>query len=128
VLVEFHPEREFTLEQLCEAMERDPRRRSRSVYAAGAVADDGTDDVMAWLSDNGLVISNPNQEGWAGVICPNSAEHTDGNPEGRYLPATRAFCCLHTALTLTRPCSSSGWPTTVALSTPLACAMSCWSP
>jgi hypothetical protein len=40
-------------------------------------------------------LSKPNQEGWAGVICPNSAEHSDGNPEGRYLPANRAYCCLH---------------------------------
>jgi hypothetical protein len=70
-----------------------------AVYSPVRVADDGGDDVMAWLSDNGLVISNPNQEGWAGVICPNSAEHTDGNPEGRYLPATRAFCCLHSHCT-----------------------------
>jgi hypothetical protein len=29
------------------------------------------------------------------VICPNGAEHTDGNPEGRYMPANRAYCCLH---------------------------------
>jgi hypothetical protein len=42
-----------------------------------------------------LLLSKPNGEGWAGVICPNSAEHTDGNPEGRYMPANRAYCCLH---------------------------------
>jgi hypothetical protein len=29
------------------------------------------------------------------VICPNNAQHTDGNPEGRYMPANRAYCCLH---------------------------------
>ena len=34
-------------------------------------------------------------EGWAGVVCPISAEHTDGNPEGRYNPSARAYCCLH---------------------------------
>jgi hypothetical protein len=50
---------------------------------------------MVWLSEQGLLLSRPNQEGWAGVICPNSAQHTDGNPEGRYLPTSRAYCCLH---------------------------------
>ena len=98
VLVEFHPEREYTLDELCTAMQVTPGP-VEAVYSPVRVADDGGDDVMAWLSDNGLVISNPNQEGWAGVICPNSAEHTDGNPEGRYLPATRAFCCLHSHCT-----------------------------
>jgi hypothetical protein len=57
--------------------------------------DDGNDDVMAWLSEQGLFLRHTNPEGWAGVICPNHAEHTDGNPEGRYHPANRAYCCLH---------------------------------
>ena len=98
VLVEFNPEREYTLEELCAAMNVKPGP-VESVYSPIRVLDDGGDDVMAWLSDNGLVISTPNREGWAGVICPNSVEHTDGNPEGRYLPATRAFCCLHSHCT-----------------------------
>jgi hypothetical protein len=93
-LVEFNPGREYTLEELCAAMNVTPGP-VESVYAPVRVADDGGDDVMAWLSDNGLVLSNPNQEGWAGVHCPNAAEHTDGNPEGRYMPANRAYCCLH---------------------------------
>ena len=59
------------------------------------VSDDGHDDVVIWLSSNGLVLSRPNPEGWMGVVCPNHAEHTDGNPEGRYNPSMRAFCCLH---------------------------------
>ena len=51
--------------------------------------------MLAWLSAQGLLLSKPNPEGWAGVICPNAAEHSDGNPEGRYMPANRAYCCLH---------------------------------
>jgi hypothetical protein len=46
-----------------------------------------------------MLLSKPNQEGWAGITCPNSAQHTDGNPEGRYLPASRAYCCLHSHCT-----------------------------
>ena len=93
-LVEFHPQRDFTLEQICTALNVVPGE-AEDGHRPIRISDDGTDDVMVWLSDNGLLLSKPNQEGWAGVICPNSAEHTDGNPEGRYLPANRAYCCLH---------------------------------
>jgi hypothetical protein len=94
VLVEFHPERDFTLPEICAALNVVPGDVS-AVHRPIRISDDGTDDVMVWLSDNGLLLSRPNPEGWAGVICPNSAEHSDGNPEGRYLPANRAYCCLH---------------------------------
>jgi hypothetical protein len=93
-LREFHPERDFTLEQICAALNVTPGQ-AEDAYRPIRISDDGTDDVMVWLSDNGLLLSRPNQEGWAGVVCPNSAQHSDGNPEGRYLPASRAFCCLH---------------------------------
>lgn len=66
-----------------------------SVHKPITMQDDGADDVMAWLSDNGMLLSRPNPQGWAGVICPNSAQHTDGNPEGRYMPSNRAYRCLH---------------------------------
>ena len=95
VLVEFHPERDFTLPQICAALEVTPAADTGDIFRPIRISDDGTDDVMVWLSDNGLLLSRPNQEGWAGVICPNSAQHTDGNPEGRYMPANRAYCCLH---------------------------------
>jgi len=94
-LVEFHPEREFTLEQICAALDVVPAPADSVGVRPIRLIDDGADDVMAWLSGQGLLLSKPNQEGWAGVICPNSAEHTDGNPEGRYMPANRAYCCLH---------------------------------
>ena len=95
VLVEFHPERDFTLPQICAALEVTPSADAGDTFRPIRISDDGTDDVMVWLSDNGLLLSRPNQEGWAGVICPNSGEHSDGNPEGRYMPANRAYCCLH---------------------------------
>jgi hypothetical protein len=94
VLREFHPERDFSLEQICTALNVTPAA-SVDAYKPIRISDDGTDDVMVWLSEQGLLLSRPNQEGWAGVICPNSASHTDGNPEGRYMPANRAYTCLH---------------------------------
>jgi hypothetical protein len=94
-LVEFHPDREFTLSQICDALGVVPVEADSLTLRPIRLSDDGADDVMAWLSQQGLLLSRPNGEGWAGVICPNGAEHTDGNPEGRYMPANRAYCCLH---------------------------------
>jgi hypothetical protein len=94
-LVEFHPEREYSLPDICAALGVTPVEADSLTLRPIRLADDGADDVMAWLSQQGLLLSRPNGEGWAGVICPNSAEHTDGNPEGRYMPASRAYCCLH---------------------------------
>jgi hypothetical protein len=94
-LVEFHPSRDFTLDQICGALGVVPAPADSVGFKPIRLSDDGADDVMAWLSGQGLLLSKPNQEGWAGVICPNSASHTDGNPEGRYMPANRAYCCLH---------------------------------
>ena len=95
VLREFHPERDFTLDEICKALNVTPSAVAGDAYKPIRISDDGTDDVMIWMSENGLLLSRPNQEGWAGVICPNNAEHTDGNPEGRYMPANRAYTCLH---------------------------------
>ncbi len=94
-LVEFHPEREYSLTQICDALGVTPVEADSLTLRPIRLSDDGADDVMAWLSGQGLLLSKPNGEGWAGVICPNSAEHTDGNPEGRYMPSNRAYCCLH---------------------------------
>ena len=95
VLREFHPDRDFTLEQIVAAFGVTPAPVSGSVHRPIRLSDDGTDDVLIWLSENGKLLTLPNREGWAGVICPNADQHSDGNPEGRYLPTTRAFCCYH---------------------------------
>ena len=94
-LVEFHPEREYTLTEICDALGVVPAEADSLTLRPIRLSDDGADDVMAWLSEQGMLLSRPNQEGWAGIVCPNNAEHTDGNPEGRYMPANRAYCCLH---------------------------------
>lgn len=94
-LREFHPDRDFTLEQIVQAFGVVPAPVSGSVHRPIRLSDDGTDDVLIWLSENGKLLTLPNREGWAGVICPNADQHSDGNPEGRYLPTTRAFCCYH---------------------------------
>jgi len=94
-LVEFHPDRDYSLPEICAALNVTPAPADSMTLRPIRISDDGADDVLAWLSGQGLLLSKPNQEGWAGVICPNSGEHSDGNPEGRYMPANRAYCCLH---------------------------------
>ena len=98
-LVEFHPERQYSYLALCDAFgiaPASPDVDARTSWSPVAgLADDGADDVWSWLLEQGLVASRPNAEGWAAVMCPNAHEHTDGNPEGRYSPANRAYCCLH---------------------------------
>jgi hypothetical protein len=94
-LVEFDRKREYSLAEICAAMNVTPKPVSSSGPRPVRLADDGADDVAAWLSGRGLVLSNPNPQGWMGVVCPNADAHTDGNPEGRYLPSGRAYCCLH---------------------------------
>ena len=94
-LVEFHPEREFTLAQICAALNVTPEAGDTAMIRKIQIADDGTDDVLRWLRDGGRVTEGRNPEGWYGVVCPNSAEHSDGNPEGRYHPVNRAYTCFH---------------------------------
>ena len=94
-LVEFHPERDFTLDDICTALGVTPAPADTNHYAPIRLADNGGDDVLSWLNDQGMVLSKINGEGWLSVTCPNNAEHTDGNPEGRYKPLDRSYCCLH---------------------------------
>lgn len=94
-LTEFHPEREYSLPEICAALGVTPAPAESLGVRPIRLSDDGADDVMAWLSSQGVLLSTPNPAGWAGVICPNSGEHTDGNPEGRYSPSTRSYRCLH---------------------------------
>ena len=70
-LVEFHPERLFTLPEICEALGVTPDEADTMQYKPIRINDTGGDDVFEWLIDQGLVLSKPNPEGWAGIICPN---------------------------------------------------------
>lgn len=94
-LVEFHPEREYVLNEICKALEVTPAASDGAGLPSIKIRDTGSDSVLRWLSDQGLVLSQVNQEGWCGVVCPNNAAHTDGQIEGRYSPVNRAFCCYH---------------------------------
>ena len=91
----FDPSREFTLAQICEEFGVTPAEPGTARQITFRVKDTGNDNVLAWLNENSLVTSNVNAEGWCGIVCPNHAEHTDGQIEARYKPLDRSFCCYH---------------------------------
>lgn len=93
-LLEFHPERTFSLEQILTALGVTPKEASAPRQGI-RVKDDGGDDVLQWLSTNSMVLEPANASGWYGIVCPNAALHSDGSTGARYLPSTRAFCCYH---------------------------------
>jgi len=94
-LVEFHPEREYNLDDICTALDVVPDPADTATNVAIRLADTGKDSVVTWLNEQGMILSNANGEGWMGVVCPNNEQHTDGNIEGRYKPLDRSYCCLH---------------------------------
>jgi len=94
-LIQFNPELEYNLEDICIALDVVPDVADTATNVAIRLADTGKDSVVTWLNDQGLIMSGVNGEGWMGIVCPNNAEHTDGNIEGRYKPLDRSFCCLH---------------------------------
>ena len=94
-LVEFHPDRDFTLEEICHALDVTPGEADTTSRRIISLSDDGDDDVLQWISDQGMLLERANTTGWYGVVCPNNAEHSDGNPMGRYHPVNRSYCCYH---------------------------------
>jgi hypothetical protein len=127
VLTEFHPERDFTVEQVCAALGVTPDPADTATVRPVTLDDDGTDDVLAWLSEAGHLTARGNAAGWWGVVCPNSDAHTTGEIEGRYMPVNRAYTCLHAhCAEWTAPASSPGWPSRAGRPTRPACARSCW--
>lgn len=94
-LVEFHPEREFTLAQICDAMGVKPEEADTTRMRSIAITDDGDDEILNWVADHGQLMEKGNSSGWWGVACPNAGEHTTGNAMARYHPVHRAFTCYH---------------------------------
>jgi hypothetical protein len=93
-LVELHKEREYTLEEICEALQVTPADHGNGSVQTIAV-DAAPDDVIEWLAGRNEVLERGNSSGWWGVKCPNSDDHSDGQIGARYLPASRAFACFH---------------------------------
>jgi hypothetical protein len=92
-LVEFTPGREYSVGDICAALGVVPGVADTATVRSVGLADDGDDDVLAWIAERGELLEIGHE--WYGVVCPNAAEHTDGNPMGRYRPVSRAYTCFH---------------------------------
>ena len=95
-LVEFHPDKEYTLQEICAALDVAPAEAD--TYSIPTVKLDGAadDPVLHWLNDNKLLLSPVNREGWCAVVCPNHDSHsTPEDIAARYHPVDRAFLCYH---------------------------------
>jgi len=93
VLTEFTPGREYSVAEICAALGVVPGVADTATMRSVGLADDGDDDVLAWIAERGELLEIGHE--WYGVVCPNAAEHTDGNPMGRYRPVSRAYTCFH---------------------------------
>ena len=93
-LVEF-TRKEYTIAEICAALDVVPDEASTAKTISFNIKDTGTDSVLTWLNDKGLVLSGINAEGWLSIVCPNNHEHTDGQIFARYKPLDRSFCCYH---------------------------------
>ena len=126
-LVEFHPDREFTLDDICAALGVVPDEADTAAHTPLRLADTGSDPVLKWLSEHGMVLSRANAAGWVGIVCPNKDAHSTG----RSTPATARSTARSAAITATAricrpPPSLSGsarragpWPSR-------GCVTTCW--
>jgi hypothetical protein len=73
ILVEFHPEREFTLDQICSALNVHPADADTAFVRPMAIIDTGNDEVLEWLSSRGDILESANAEGW---VCSSDLEKT----------------------------------------------------
>jgi hypothetical protein len=94
-LVEWHPNTGITLKGFLEAHGIEPAAPDTAQLRSIKLRDTGKDSVVDWMNDHNMVLSGVNAEGWMGIVCPNEASHSDGNPEARYKPLDRSFCCYH---------------------------------
>ena len=93
-LTEWHPEREFELEAICDAFGVEPQAEQATYKSTRLKRTD--DEVLNWLAENDYLLGSPNYEGWAAVVCPNHESHSDPTDVGaRYNVNDRGFCCYH---------------------------------
>lgn len=62
--------------------------------------DTGGDVILKWLTEQGMVLSEANSDGWLFIECPWSDEHSDGRTDAKYQVgngATGTVHCFHGA-------------------------------
>jgi hypothetical protein len=128
-LVEFHPEREYTLSELCAGLNVTPAPADSLTLRPIRLSDDGADDVMAWLSGQGLLFGLPKRTDGRisfALTVPSTPMAIQRPLQPRHASISAAY--IRIASISTRIRSSIGSPRRAARSTRQACVMSCWPP
>ena len=94
-IIEWNPNNGITLQAFLDAHGIEAAAPDTAQLRSIRLRDTGKDSVVEWMNDHNMILTNVNAEGWMGVVCPNEAQHSDGNPEARYKPLDRSFCCYH---------------------------------
>lgn len=89
----------YTFEELVEDFGLKPReptslRASRRTWSGDA----GGDVILKWLTEQGMVLSEPNDDGWVFIECPWADGHSDGRTDAKYMVgngATGSMRCFH---------------------------------
>jgi putative DNA primase/helicase len=101
-LVEMHAdEPRYTFAELVEDYGLQPREPT-ALRAPSKPWDGDTqgDVIFEWLTEQGMVLSEPNEEGWVFVECPWGHEHSDGRTDSKYQigkGASGKWMCFHGA-------------------------------
>ena len=91
----------YTFEELVKEFDLKPREPTLLRVSKRAWSGDtGGDVIFKWLTERGMVLSEPNADGWAFIECPWSDEHSDGRTDAKYQVgngATGVVHCFHGA-------------------------------
>lgn len=98
---DFLAEAAYTYAEMVEDFGLTPReptalRASKRVWNG----DTRGDVILKWLVEKGMVLSEPNADGWVFIECPWAAEHSDGRTDAKYQignGATGSARCFHGA-------------------------------
>lgn len=102
-VVEWHPERVWTLPKLMAALALTPPPHVERASTAIDVPEQTTDPVYEWLQQQGLIVGGASAEAeFMNLRCPWHTQHTRGSALAGYsplghgtLPHKRGFRCFH---------------------------------
>jgi hypothetical protein len=91
----------WTFKELVEEFDLTPREPTslRSTKRAWS-GDAGGDVILRWMTEKGMALSEPNEDGWAFIECPWSDEHSDGRTDAKWQVgngASGVWHCFHGA-------------------------------
>lgn len=89
----------WTFKELCAEFGLTPREpTSLRATKRARNGDTGGDIILKWLTEKGMVLSEPNSDGWLFIECPWADEHSDGRTDAKWQignGTTGSYHCFH---------------------------------